>query len=175
MDKFDQHDDKDMTGVTSAADTADRADSADSADLSSAVAGINVAAEADAFIKQFTQVLESVSKISSALEKGQEPANLSLFVKIIKPMWVSAENSLPQIREAQDVLEMTGDEDKAAQLSRLALQLEDSLDIIRLKLEEFEKKLKAQEAEQGSEAAAKTEAEEPSADASAVVTSDKAQ
>ncbi len=91
-------------------------------------------------------LLRHIDGLAAAIEGGQQPVDAQIFIKLAKMLCVSAENLVPNLNLAVDFLELNQLEDRAAELRRLSLQLEDRLEVVRLHLEKLQREQKADQA-----------------------------
>lgn len=82
-------------------------------------------------------LLKHIDALAAAIERGDNPSSPEVFLKIARPVCVSAENLLPNLNLAVDYLEMNNMDKQAAALRRLSLTLEERLEVLRLFLEQL--------------------------------------
>lgn len=80
-------------------------------------------------------LLKHIDALACAIERGDNPSSPEVFLKIARPVCVSAENLLPNLNLAVDYLEMDSRDAQAAALRRLSLKLEERLEVLRLFLD----------------------------------------
>lgn len=70
-----------------------------------------------------------IQGLKALIESGREPDNLPIFYKIVKPLWVGAENLLPELNIAAEMLEMNCP-DEAVKLRAVSSDLEEAAAVL---------------------------------------------
>lgn len=90
-------------------------------------------------IKNITDLTEKLKALALMARKGSVPDNPKLFLKVIVPMLVSIENSLPNLRDLIDTLDYHEDP-QSLELKNLVDALEENLNEVLPYIEELKKR-----------------------------------
>ena len=83
--------------------------------------------EGEALLQHLMSVLRELEKLAAACEGGRKPDNPAVFLKIVTPLLVQVENSLPELRDTVDSLEYMGNTELATGLTLTLNRLEESV------------------------------------------------
>lgn len=83
--------------------------------------------EIERIMKAAGAVVLSLEHMRDLIAKKETVQDPEALIKVIRPMCMNVENSLPALHDFMDNLEAVGDDDKASEVCRIINKIEDEL------------------------------------------------
>ncbi len=103
------------------------ADESDNARMSADPEGSVIDDEIEQTMKAAGAVILSLEHMRDLILKGEKASDIAALLKVIRPMSMNVENSLPALHDFRDNLLTDGEEDKAYEVRRKIERIEDEL------------------------------------------------
>ncbi|MBU3827109.1 MAG: hypothetical protein IAA31_06435 [Candidatus Anaerobiospirillum merdipullorum] len=94
---------------------------------------------AEQFIDRAQELAAKVHGLVTLTQSDAKPADSAILLRIVKPLWVTAENLLPELNHLQDFLTQEEQEQSAVTLRHVIEDLEEDLVILASVVSKLEK------------------------------------